>query len=552
MTPAQVVSDQITQMGQPPPVQAFGGQQPTYQQLTQALNASALPPLQPDASAPTGMTTDQEDEADTSTDVPPPPTPPAASAGQAPVSAAQAQSSVADIIAQSKKQQEIDQAAIDKIGSEEAGISALDYNFLKSQEQWSPPTPPEQDFNPMQRMAPLLFLAAFGGKLTKLNANAMLGATAGTIDGFLKGDQQKLENSRKQYDEAYQQYMDRRTQQKEIYTAMRQSYKDMIDGDIRALQAAHEMTGDAIAADQKLLDLREHWEQIDATLKERQAAQDSTNWYRRAILKQKLDAEGGSQGQKPPTGYEWKRDPKTGQPALDPNGQRILQPISGGPKDPSAPGGGGGGMFANYAARFPQRVIAASTEGLAQLQTISRLGSSTGVPTQGIFVGSVVGSTKTGTVSQLLTTAQQKMYNAALAGLAPELASAQNQGLAPTEAQITNIIQNLSIFPTDEAQTAQFKVAQLARDFRKALEGGLENMKPEQQARAKQLINQFQMFPDPDVIANAKPGDNMFKPGAFGAEGVQPVQKPKTGVSKDGRPYHLGADGKYHYDQPSQ
>jgi hypothetical protein len=196
-----------------------------------------------------------------------------------------------------------------------------------------------------------------------------------------------------------------------------------------------------------------------------------------------------------------------------------------------AGGKSAGGMFGgSYAARFPQRVIAASTEGLAQLETISKIGASTGIPTQGVFKGNAVGSGKTGSVAQLLTTPQQKMYNATLAGLAPELASAQNQGLSPTEAQINNTIQNLSIYPTDDAQTAQFKVALLARDFRKALEGGIENMQPKQQTRAKELISELQRFPDPDVIANAKPGDNMFPPGAFGAVGVHPTIGGEGGI----------------------
>ncbi len=194
----------------------------------------------------------------------------------------------------------------------------------------------------------------------------------------------------------------------------------------------------------------------------------------------------------------------------------------------------GGGMFGSmYAARFGQRVIAGATQGLAQLETVSRLGSSAGIPTQGIFRGNLIGENAQGSIKQLMTTSQQKMYNAAMAGLAPELAAAQNQGMAPTETQINNIMGRLTILPTDDAQTGQFKVALLARDYRKALEGGIENMKPAQAARAQELMSQFQEFPDPDVIANAKPGDNLFPPGKFGAKGVAPVGGEPKRISSD-------------------
>src|SRR5262249_42878797 len=52
-----------------------------------------------------------------------------------------------------------------------------------------PPAPPQQTANPLQRMAPLLLMAAFGGKLTKLDAGSMLAATTGTVKGYLAGDQ---------------------------------------------------------------------------------------------------------------------------------------------------------------------------------------------------------------------------------------------------------------------------------------------------------------------------------------------------------------------------
>lgn len=265
----------------------------------------------------------------------------------------------------------------------------------------------------------------------------------------------------------------------------------------------------------------------NALTKQREFNTDVLGPSKKAAL-DSLAAARAKTGAKAPAGYEWDED----------EDEPKLKPIPGGPADPESPSFKGSGMSA-YGARFAQRVIAAGTEGIAQLATISRLGSNTGIPTQGLFKNHVVGDSATSSVSQSMTTSQQKMYNAALAGLAPELASAQNQGLAPNEAQIDNVRQQLSIYPTDSKQVAQFKVALLARDFRKAIEGGFENMKPAQQRRAQELIEQFKVFPDPDVIQNAKPGDNMFPAGAFGAKGVEPVDKqvggklPKVQSEKD-------------------
>ena len=282
----QEVSDQITQMGQPPNPQAFGGQQVTWDQLVKPLNASSLPPLPTSDSAAASASASSTEEVDT--DQPPPgpeitPPPP-------PLTGDQTKGAVQDIIAQTKNQQGTDQALIDAIRESEGRQDKLSADYLKSLYQYAPPTPPAPDANPLTRMAPLLFLAAFGGKLTKLDANAMLGATQGTIDGFLKGDQQKFANATKQYDQAYQQYQDRRAQQKDIYDTMRQSYKDMLDGDIRALQAAHEMTGDAISADQKLLDLQDHWQQVDTQLRLHNQDMKDRQWYQRANLKLRQQA----------------------------------------------------------------------------------------------------------------------------------------------------------------------------------------------------------------------------------------------------------------------
>jgi hypothetical protein len=262
----QDVTSQINQIGNPVGQynpQAFGGQSIDWQQMQQLVTPPPLPDtgstLKEDAAQ-----TVADADADTA-DSGPPPGPPI-KAPPAPLTQEQVTSTAADEMAAGKEQQKVDQAIIDRVKSGTQKEADLSAEYLKSLEQYAPPTPPQPDVNPLQRLTPLLFLAAFGGKLTKADANAMLAATNGTIQGYLKGDQQKFENSVKQYDMAYDQYKDRRANQKQIYDTLRDSYAGMVDGDIRALQAMHEMTGDRISADQKLLDLQEHWEQMSTQL----------------------------------------------------------------------------------------------------------------------------------------------------------------------------------------------------------------------------------------------------------------------------------------------
>jgi hypothetical protein len=331
------VASQINQIGNPlgqDSQQAFGGQQITFGALTQALNASALPPLPGDATDQTGYKVRADDsgsddsDADSTADVTMPPAPQIARPPD-PVSAQAAAGAQSDILSKEKQGQQIDQAMLDRLGRSDQAQSDLSADYLKSLDQYAPPAPPAPDPNPLQRLTPLLFLAAFGGKLTKLDANSMLAATNGMVNGFLKGDQQKYENAVKQYDQAYEQYRDRRANQKEIYDTLRTSYKDQVDGDIRALQAAHQMTGDQIQADQRLLDLQKSWQDQDTKIATTNAQLTQANYSVRARLKMEQDKAKAAQSQATlPPGFST-QDVQTVAGALNNVGIRVPAGMSG-------------------------------------------------------------------------------------------------------------------------------------------------------------------------------------------------------------------------------
>jgi hypothetical protein len=105
--------------------------------------------------------------------------------------------------------------------------------------------PPERN-NSIMSVAPYLVgLAALGGKMTGLHATTMLGATNGMVKGLIQGNEQAYTDQKKAYDEAYQRWLDKWKQQKQIYDEMRQVYKSRIDADLRALQFTRQVMGDS-------------------------------------------------------------------------------------------------------------------------------------------------------------------------------------------------------------------------------------------------------------------------------------------------------------------
>jgi hypothetical protein len=159
--------------------------------------------------------------------------------------------------------------------------------------------------------------------------------------------------------------------------------------------------------------------------------------------------------------------------------------------------------------RFVNRVVGASNEGVAALASIAGMGD----PSSGFFgqnrASGMFGAGATNYIAGTLTPERIKRYNATIAGLAPEIATAQNQGMAPNEEQIQSIQRAISIDPTDDAQTKQYRVALGARYLDKALEVSQTTASPDQKKLISTIRSKLGQFPDPDVI-NAAEGPGMF------------------------------------------
>lgn len=118
--------------------------------------------------------------------------------------------------------------------------------------------PPQRDMGVMALSPYLIGLAALGGKATGLHAKTMLGAVNGMTQGLIQGSEQKYQDARKNYDDAYQRWLDKFTLQQKIYAEMRQVYKGRIDADMKALEFARKATGDSHRVD---MDEFRKWEE---------------------------------------------------------------------------------------------------------------------------------------------------------------------------------------------------------------------------------------------------------------------------------------------------
>jgi predicted transcriptional regulator len=270
-------------------------QQATWQQYMQL----AIPPPLPSQSADSSDDSDSSDptdQADQSQQQPaaqsltpeqtaalgPPPTPPDLASVGAPTKDQSEQltgllSGLQSDLSDERADAKAYQADLQTEQAEDKKLTAAEIANLEQQ----PPAPPEQVANPLQRMAPLLLIAALGGKASKLDANAMLGATIGTVNGYLSGNQQAYENSTKAYDEAYKRFQERQEQQEKIFDTMREAYKGQADADQKALSMAHQLTGDDRAITQEALEAQEHYQTAAQTLKKNQYEMDKGNYDER-------------------------------------------------------------------------------------------------------------------------------------------------------------------------------------------------------------------------------------------------------------------------------
>lgn len=172
--------------------------------------------------------------------------------------------------------------------------------------------------------------------------------------------------------------------------------------------------------------------------------------------------------------------------------------------------GGSGGFGSSMNQRFVNRVSGAANEGAAALISMAGMKN----PSSGLFSArSVSGGLGKNIIAGVMAPEGVKRYNATIAGLAPEIAAAQNQGLAPTEEQIHALDSALTIGPTDDLTTKQYKIALGARYLRKAMEVSRDLGNPDQKARIDKIAKQLSVFPEPDAIL-----DGSWNQGVFGKQ----------------------------------
>lgn len=103
---------------------------------------------------------------------------------------------------------------------------------------------PQRNMGIMATMPYIVGLAALGGKAAGLHAKTMLGGVNGMVQGTIQGNEKAYADSKKKYDDAYQRWLDKFTQQQKLYNEMRQVYKGRIDADQKALEFARRATND--------------------------------------------------------------------------------------------------------------------------------------------------------------------------------------------------------------------------------------------------------------------------------------------------------------------
>src|SRR5882672_2969092 len=144
---------------------------------------------------------------------------------------------------------------------------------------------PQSQKNPLGRLFPLLAIAAFGGKSSKLDAGSMLAATTGVVKGFLAGNAEAYQLSEQQYQAAYQRFKDRQEQQDKIFKEMREAYKGRIDADVKALQFARQLTHDEAMAEHQTAAMDQQYREWAATLAEKSDKNDSDRVFKALMLR---------------------------------------------------------------------------------------------------------------------------------------------------------------------------------------------------------------------------------------------------------------------------
>lgn len=190
------------------------------------------------------------------------------------------------------------------------------------------------------------------------------------------------------------------------------------------------------------------------------------------------------------------------------NGPMVLDPQSLPRFDPENPSNitgkiGGRAGSGSMNERFANRVLNAANEGAASLATIAGMKD----PKTGVFSpgsGSIFSGGLANAAARTLSGQQVAQYNATMAGLANEIAFAQNGGTVPNESQVKHILEAITIQPTDNPTTAKYRIALAARYLKKGLESSTTLMTDNQRALAETRMKDLDQFPDPDQVLGIK------------------------------------------------
>ncbi len=260
-----------------------------------------------------------------------------------------------------------------------------------------------------------------------------------------------------------------------------------------------------------------------------------------------VNVSAGSIGNLPPKGWQFMRsdDGKTTY-RVNPNYGSIQKLTPRGWVDDTTTnignlkrvGSSSGGFGSAMNQRFVNRVAGAANEGAAALISLSGMKN----PDSGIFSAAAMsGAGGKNPAIGMLTPEAIKRYNATIAGLAPEIATAQNQGMVPHDGQINAVEQAITIGPTDDLRTKQYRIALAARYLRKALEVSNDLANPQQQKTVAKLQKELNVFPDPDEVLQGKWSQGVFA-GQYPGPGAAPAE-PATITEPAGQAAPMASKG---------
>jgi len=173
----------------------------------------------------------------------------------------------------------------EQLGESEKALQDFQRSAAADVSRETPPAPPHQQANILNRLAPLLLLSSFGGRSAKLNAQAMLGATSGTIQGYLKGNAEAVQQQQLSYAEAYKRWEDENKQFDRVYGIYLDAYKGRVDAQQKALDATLKTLQETDQKRRMTLQDKVNLDRARAQVVSQHENAQQTGYYRNMLLK---------------------------------------------------------------------------------------------------------------------------------------------------------------------------------------------------------------------------------------------------------------------------